>query len=87
MKVRRVMCNSLEQAVNLHRLCPLSNNGYQVELKLVLCKMTTAAENFQGDENVSELQYIWVNNVKSTEPTRVSGLLPFKSRALRSTTI
>ena len=33
-----VMCKSLGQALNPHRLCPPGSNGYQVERKLVLCE-------------------------------------------------
>ena len=32
------LCKILLQALNPHRLCPPSSNGYQVELNLVLCE-------------------------------------------------
>ena len=40
-----VMCKSLGQAVNPHRLCPPSSYGYQVERKIGTVWMATAAEN------------------------------------------
>ena len=53
-----VMCKSLSQAVNPHRLYQPSSNGYQVERKLVPLRMATAAENTmhspQGQETVKE---------------------------------
>ena len=33
-----IMCEIHGQALNPHCFCPLSNNGYQVEWKLVLCE-------------------------------------------------
>ena len=64
-----VMCKSLGQALNPHRLCPPSSNGYQVERKLVLCEwlqlQKIALHSPQGDETI---KFLGVNNVKSAEP-------------------
>ena len=39
-----VMCKSLGQTLNPHRLCPPSSNGYQVEHKIGTVRMATAVE-------------------------------------------
>ena len=53
-----VMSKILGQALNLHRLCPPSNNGYQVERQLVLCKWFQLQKILlyspQGDEAEKE---------------------------------
>ena len=59
------------QALNPHRLCTPSSNGYQMERTLVL-RMAIAAENArhspQGDETVKELVPTPEGKVKSAVP-------------------
>ena len=58
------MCKSLGQALNLHRFCPPSTSGYQVELLGWLQLQKIVLHSPQGDEAVSEFQYLGVINVK-----------------------
>ena len=55
-----LMCKSLGQALNPHRLCPPCSNMYQVERKIGSVWMASAAENVlhfrQGDKTVK----VWV---------------------------
>ena len=73
-----VMCKSLGQALNPHRLCPPSINGYQVERKIgtvngYSCRKCAAFSPGRWDWK-SEFRYLGVIDVKSDEPSEIYGL-------------
>ena len=71
-----VMFNSLGQALNPHRFCPPSSNGYQVEWKLA---PASAVENDLHSSHRYKTVKVWiiipgVSDIKSDEPSGISGL-------------